>query len=64
MNRTKFTGLIAMMLLSILGIIWVQIVWIRNAIKIQNEGFNKAVSMSLMNAANTIENLQENEFFQ
>ena len=63
MNRTKFTGLIAMMLLSILGIIWVQVVWIRNAITIQNEGFNNAVSMSLMNAANTIETYRRMNFF-
>jgi two-component system phosphate regulon sensor histidine kinase PhoR len=63
MNRTKFTGLIAMMLLSILGIIWVQVVWISNAIKIQNEAFNKTVSMSLLNAANHIENYRRMNFF-
>lgn len=63
MNRMKFTGLIVMMLLSILGIIWVQIVWIRNAIGIQSEGFNNAVSLSLMNAANTIESYRKINFF-
>jgi two-component system, OmpR family, phosphate regulon sensor histidine kinase PhoR len=63
MNRKKFIGLIAMMLLSILGIIWVQIVWIRNAVKIQNDSFNNAVGVSLMNAANTIETYRKMNFF-
>lgn len=55
MNTMKFKGLILMMLLSIIGIIGVQIVWIRNAVRIQNESFNNAVSVSLDNAANAIE---------
>jgi len=63
MNRKKFTGLIIMMLLSILGIIWVQIVWIRNAVSIQNEVFNNAARQSLINAANTIESSRKMNFF-
>ena len=63
MNRKKFAGLIIMMLLSILGIIWVQIVWIRNAIKIRNESFNNAVYISLTNAANAIESSRKLNFF-
>jgi two-component system phosphate regulon sensor histidine kinase PhoR len=55
MNRKKFTGLILMMVLSIIGIIWVQSVWISKAVGIRNEGFNNAVTMSLINAANEIE---------
>ena len=55
MNRKKFTGLIVMMVLSIIGIIWVQTAWISNAVGIQNECFNNAVTMSLINAANEIE---------
>lgn len=51
------------MLLSILGIIWVQIVWIRNAIKIRNESFNNAVYISLTNAANAIESSRKLNFF-
>jgi two-component system phosphate regulon sensor histidine kinase PhoR len=62
MNRMKFTGLIIMMLLSIFGIIWVQIVWIRNAITIRNETFNHAVVVSLNNAANTIESSRKMNF--
>ncbi len=63
MNRKKFTGLILMMLLSILGIIWVQIVWIKNAIGIQNDGFNNAARQSLINAATTIETSRKMNFF-
>jgi two-component system phosphate regulon sensor histidine kinase PhoR len=63
MNRKKFAGLILMMLLSIFGIIWVQIVWIRNAIKIRNESFNNAVYISLTNTANTIESSRKLNFF-
>lgn len=55
MNRLKFTVLIGMMLLSIVGIIWVQIVWIRNAVRIQNDSFNNSVAISLNSARNTIE---------
>ena len=63
MNRKKFAGLIIMMLLSIFGIIWVQIVWIRNAINIRNESFNNAVYISLTNAANAIESSRKLNFF-
>jgi two-component system phosphate regulon sensor histidine kinase PhoR len=63
MNRKKFAGLIIMMLLSIIGIIWVQIIWIKNAVEVQNDGFNNRVSISLMNAANSIENSRKMNFF-
>ncbi|HUX55411.1 MAG TPA: HAMP domain-containing sensor histidine kinase [Bacteroidales bacterium] len=63
MNRKRFMGLIIMMLLSIIGIIWVQIVWIRNAVGIQNESFNHAVNVSLSNAANAIESSRKMNFF-
>ncbi|HEY5469000.1 MAG TPA: HAMP domain-containing sensor histidine kinase [Bacteroidales bacterium] len=63
MNRMKFTGLISMMLLSIIGIIWVQIVWIRNAVSIRNESFNYAVSVSLSDAARAIESSRRMSLF-
>jgi two-component system phosphate regulon sensor histidine kinase PhoR len=63
MNKMRFTGLIIMMLLSIIGIIWVQIRWITNAIDIQNEGFNNRVRISLINAANSIESSRKMNFF-
>jgi len=52
-----------MMLLSIIGIIWVQTVWIRNAVGIRNENFNNAVIVSLNNAANAIESSRKMNFF-
>jgi two-component system, OmpR family, phosphate regulon sensor histidine kinase PhoR len=63
MNRKKFAGLIIMMVLSIIGIIWVQSIWISRAVGIQNEGFNNAVGMSLINAANSIETSHKMNFF-
>jgi len=63
MNRKKFTGLIIMMLLSIIGIIWVQTIWITRAVSIQNEGFDYEVRTSLLNAAATIESSRKMNFF-
>ncbi len=63
MNKKKFSGLIIMMLLSIVGIIWVQMVWIRNAIVIRNESFDNAVMISLNNAAIGIENSRKMNYF-
>jgi two-component system, OmpR family, phosphate regulon sensor histidine kinase PhoR len=55
MNKKMFPGLIVMMVLSIIGITWVQIIWIKNAIEVQNDGFDNRVSTSLINSANAIE---------
>ncbi len=63
MNRMKFTGLIIMMLLSVIGIIMVQIVWITKAISIRNENFNNAVITTIHNAANAIETSGKMNFF-
>jgi two-component system phosphate regulon sensor histidine kinase PhoR len=63
MNTIRFRGLILMMALSIIGIIWVQINWIANAISIQNASFNNAVGMALNNAANGIETSRKMNFF-
>jgi len=63
MNKSKFIGLILMMMLSITGIIWVQIVWIRNALDIRNDIFNRAVFASLNDAAHTIESNRKMNFF-
>jgi two-component system phosphate regulon sensor histidine kinase PhoR len=63
MNRKKFIGLIIMMLLSIIGIIWVQIIWISKAVGIRNDSFNHAVYASLSNAANGIESSRKMNFF-
>jgi two-component system, OmpR family, phosphate regulon sensor histidine kinase PhoR len=63
MNRIRFTGLIIMMLLSVVGIIWVQTIWIRNAVGIQNDSFNYSVNLSLGSAANVIEQSRKMNFF-
>jgi two-component system phosphate regulon sensor histidine kinase PhoR len=63
MSKSKFIGLIFMMLLSLAGIIWVQMVWINNALSIRNENFNRDVFVSLDNAANAIESNREMNFF-
>jgi two-component system, OmpR family, phosphate regulon sensor histidine kinase PhoR len=55
MNRLKFMTLIGMMLLSLIGIIWVQIIWIRDAVTMQNDSFNNRVIVSLDNARYAIE---------
>jgi two-component system, OmpR family, phosphate regulon sensor histidine kinase PhoR len=62
MNRNKFLGLIFMMLISLIGIIWVQIIWIRSAVSVRNENFNAMVITSINNAANSIESQREMSF--
>jgi two-component system phosphate regulon sensor histidine kinase PhoR len=52
-----------MMVLSLTGIIWVQIVWIRKAVSIRNENFNRAVFAGLEDAANVIESNRQMSFF-
>jgi two-component system, OmpR family, phosphate regulon sensor histidine kinase PhoR len=63
MSRRFFTGLVVMMAWSIIGITWVQIIWIKNAVAIRNENFNNAVFISLNNAASEIESLRKMNFF-
>ena len=63
MNRKIFISLVIMMALSIIGITWVQIVWIKNAINIYNDNFNNAVLFSLNNAAGEIESARKMNFF-
>src|SRR4030065_108856 len=63
MSRKKFIGLIFMMLFSIVGIICVQIVWIREAVGIRNESFDAFVIASIRDAAKSIESSREMSFF-
>jgi two-component system phosphate regulon sensor histidine kinase PhoR len=62
-SRNKFIGLIFMMLFSIIGIIWVQVIWIRNAVAIRNESFDAFVSASIRDAAKSIESSRKMSFF-
>jgi len=63
MSKRFFTGLVIMMALSIIGITWVQINWIKNAVEILNQDFNNRVFNSLNNAAGEIESLRKMNFF-
>ncbi|HOO99156.1 MAG TPA: HAMP domain-containing sensor histidine kinase [Bacteroidales bacterium] len=63
MNRKKFIWLVFMMLFSIIGIIWVQIIWIKNAIGIRNENFDYYAVASLREAASEIESSRKLNFF-
>ncbi len=63
MSRKKFIILIFMMLFSLAGIIWVQIIWIRNAINIRNESFNSIAIASINDAARAIESSRRMNFF-
>lgn len=63
MNRDKFIWLIFMMLISLIGIIWVQSIWIKDAVGTQNDNFNAAVIAGINDAANSIESSREMNFF-
>ncbi len=64
MSRKKFSALILMMLISLTGIIWVQIIWIKNAVGVRNDNFDAAVSLSLNNVAESIESSRRMNFFR
>jgi two-component system, OmpR family, phosphate regulon sensor histidine kinase PhoR len=59
MNKKVFTGLLVLMGISILGIIFVQLVWINNAIKVKNELFARDVNEALNNTTNQLERLHD-----
>ncbi len=63
MSKSKFIGLIFMMLLSLTGIIWVQMVWIRNALTSGMKILTGHVFVSLNDAANAIESNRKMNFF-
>src|SRR5690606_15063301 len=55
MNMRKFTGLIVLMVVSVVAIGWVQVTWISNSVKAQNEQFDFFVINSLRNTAHSME---------
>jgi two-component system, OmpR family, phosphate regulon sensor histidine kinase PhoR len=63
MNRNKFIGLIILMVIALSGIIWIQWIWIRSAINIRNENFDRLVMSCLNDASNTIEANRRMRFF-
>jgi two-component system phosphate regulon sensor histidine kinase PhoR len=64
MKRWKFFGLISLMIVSLLGIIWVQLIWINNALAVRNDLFNRSVYQSLHTTARKIESSRNIEFFE
>jgi len=66
MNKKIITGLIALMGISILGIIIIQLVWMNNAIRVRNELFDRSVNEALNSTTNRLETMQDfhliNEF--
>lgn len=62
MNKYKFTGIIVLMGISLLGIIAVQIFWMQKAISVKEQQFNQQVTQALARAAHRIERNQ-NAYF-
>jgi two-component system, OmpR family, phosphate regulon sensor histidine kinase PhoR len=62
MNRKKFVGLILLMVISLSGIIWVQVTWISNAVRVRNEQFDYLVANCLHNTAGLIESSAQMSF--
>lgn len=64
MRRRKLIGLISLMLVSLTGIIWVQITWINNAVKVRNDLFSRSVFNSLQSTARKIESSRQLAFYE
>lgn len=64
MKRWKFIGLILLMLVSLSGIIWVQITWINNAVRVRNDLFSRSVFNSLNGTARKIEASRQLAFYR
>lgn len=61
-KKQRFSGILALMIVSLFGIIAVQIFWVRKAISVRDEQFAQHVNHALLNAAYRIERNQ-NAFF-
>jgi two-component system, OmpR family, phosphate regulon sensor histidine kinase PhoR len=59
MNKKIITGLVALMGISILGIIIIQLVWMNNAIRVRNELFDRSVNEALTSTTNRLETMQD-----
>lgn len=59
MNKKIITGLIALMGISIVGIVIIQLVWMNNAIRVRNELFDRSVNEALNSTTNRLETLQD-----
>ncbi len=63
MNKQKFTGIIFLMAISLLGIIAVQIFWMKKAISIKEQQFDQQVNQALSWASMRIERNQNANFY-
>jgi two-component system phosphate regulon sensor histidine kinase PhoR len=59
MNKKVITGLIALMGISIVGIIVIQLIWMNNAIRVKNELFDRSVNEALTSTTNRLETMQD-----
>jgi len=57
-KKQRFSGILALMIISLFGIIAVQIIWVRKAITVRDEQFAQHVNHALLNAAYRIERNQ------
>ncbi|MDZ7738576.1 MAG: HAMP domain-containing sensor histidine kinase [Bacteroidales bacterium] len=64
MRRWKFIGLISLMLVSLSGIIGVQLIWINNAVSVRNDLFSRSVFNSLKSTAGKIESSRQMAFYE
>lgn len=62
MKKQKYSGIILLMSISLLGIIAVQVFWMLQAINVKNEQFNQQINEAINKAAHRIERNQ-NAFF-
>ncbi|HKL66987.1 MAG TPA: HAMP domain-containing sensor histidine kinase [Bacteroidales bacterium] len=63
MKKSRFIGLVALMMISLAGIITVQLIWINNAVKVRNDLFARAVFNSLHNSARKLEYSRQLSFY-
>jgi two-component system phosphate regulon sensor histidine kinase PhoR len=59
MNKKIIAILITIMGISILGIVIIQLVWMKNAIQVKNELFDRSVSEALTTTTNRLETMQD-----
>jgi two-component system phosphate regulon sensor histidine kinase PhoR len=52
------------MVFSLLGIIWVQLIWVENAVTVRNDLFRRSVYNALQETANRIETSRQMEFYR
>ena len=62
MNKRLLTGVILLMTISLIGIIMVQLFWIKNAFEVKEQQFDRSVNEALLKAVERIE-MDEDVFY-